>query len=164
MKPFVRQILFVLISVCFAACSHGRSRAAAAEPAVVKAAPRHTETFTGEVVKRSGEYRFKLMTAPKTEGTAEAEPEQLVRLSRSKNAKEFASDEIKLRKYYGKIIVVKGQLDQDWIAKAELETRGVTFTEEIRPAAGGGRVLFFKDGEGNLLHLVERPADFSPGQ
>jgi glyoxylase I family protein len=46
-------------------------------------------------------------------------------------------------------------------AKAELEKRGVKFTEEARPAAGGGRVLFFEDGEGNLLHLVERPKDFS---
>jgi glyoxylase I family protein len=45
-------------------------------------------------------------------------------------------------------------------AKAELEKRGVKFTEEIRPAAGGGRVLFFEDCEGNLLHLVERPRDF----
>ena len=45
-------------------------------------------------------------------------------------------------------------------AKAELEKRGVKFKEEIRPAAGGGRVLFFEDGEGNLLHLVERPAGF----
>jgi glyoxylase I family protein len=44
-------------------------------------------------------------------------------------------------------------------AKAELEMRGVKFTEEIRPAAGGGRVLFFEDGEENLLHLVERPKD-----
>ena len=43
-------------------------------------------------------------------------------------------------------------------AKAELEKRGVQFNEEIRPAAGGGRVLFFEDLEGNLLHLVERPA------
>jgi glyoxylase I family protein len=45
-------------------------------------------------------------------------------------------------------------------AKAELEKRGVKFSEEIRPAAGGGHVLFFKDLEGNLLHLVERPKDF----
>jgi glyoxylase I family protein len=45
------------------------------------------------------------------------------------------------------------------VAKVELEVRGVKFTEEIRPAAGGGKVLFFADGEGNLLHLVERPAD-----
>jgi glyoxylase I family protein len=42
-------------------------------------------------------------------------------------------------------------------AKTGLEKRGVKFTEEIRPAAGGGKVLFFEDGEGNLLHLVERP-------
>jgi glyoxylase I family protein len=45
-------------------------------------------------------------------------------------------------------------------AKAELEKRGVKFMEEIRPAAGGGRVLFFEDLEGNLLHLVERPGNF----
>ncbi len=45
-------------------------------------------------------------------------------------------------------------------AKAGLERRGVIFTEEIRPAAGGGRILFFEDGDGNLLHLVERPKDF----
>jgi glyoxylase I family protein len=44
-------------------------------------------------------------------------------------------------------------------AKAELSQRGVKFSEDIRPAAGGGRVLFFEDGEGNLLHLVERPKD-----
>jgi glyoxylase I family protein len=45
-------------------------------------------------------------------------------------------------------------------AKAELKKCGVNFAEEIRPAAGGGRVLFFEDLEGNLLHLVERPNDF----
>lgn len=49
-------------------------------------------------------------------------------------------------------------------AKAELETRGVKFPEDIRPAAGGGKVLFFEDGEGNLLHFVERPAGFSLGK
>jgi len=44
-------------------------------------------------------------------------------------------------------------------AKAELEKRGVKFTGEIRPAAGDGKILFFADGEGNLLHLIERPED-----
>ncbi|MGD0252679.1 MAG: VOC family protein [Verrucomicrobiota bacterium] len=48
-------------------------------------------------------------------------------------------------------------------AKAGLEKRGVKFTEEIRPAAGGGKILFLEDGEGNLLHLVERPKDFCSG-
>ena len=45
-------------------------------------------------------------------------------------------------------------------ARAELGSRGVKFNQEIRPAAGGGRVLFFEDRDGNLLHLVERPKDF----
>jgi hypothetical protein len=44
-------------------------------------------------------------------------------------------------------------------AKAELEKRSVKFSDPIKPAGGGGRVLFFKDAENNLLHLVERPED-----
>jgi glyoxylase I family protein len=51
------------------------------------------------------------------------------------------------------------RVDSIETARAELEQQGVRFTEEIRPAGGGGRVLFFADGEGNLLHLVERPRD-----
>lgn len=43
-------------------------------------------------------------------------------------------------------------------AKTELEKRGASFSESPKPAGGGGRVLFFKDAENNLLHLVERPA------
>ena len=53
------------------------------------------------------------------------------------------------------------RVDSIATAKAELEKRGVAFTEEIRPAAGGGKVLFFEDAEGNLLHFVERPHDFN---
>ena len=45
-------------------------------------------------------------------------------------------------------------------AKAELTRRGVKFDEETRPAAGGGKVIFFEDADGNLLHLVERPKDW----
>ena len=47
------------------------------------------------------------------------------------------------------------------VARTELAERGVKFDGDVRPAAGGGKVLFFKDGEGNLLHLVERPADWA---
>jgi glyoxylase I family protein len=43
-------------------------------------------------------------------------------------------------------------------AQAELGIKGVTFPEPVKPAGGGGRVLFFRDAEDNLLHLVERPA------
>lgn len=41
-------------------------------------------------------------------------------------------------------------------AKGWLGARGVEFSEEVKPAGGGGKVLFFRDAEGNLLHLVER--------
>lgn len=41
-------------------------------------------------------------------------------------------------------------------AQEALAARGVEFTDPIKPAGGGGRVLFFKDPEGNLIHLVER--------
>lgn len=44
-------------------------------------------------------------------------------------------------------------------AREKLEKLGVRFSEPVKPAGGGGRVLFFQDPEGNLLHLVERPAD-----
>lgn len=56
------------------------------------------------------------------------------------------------------------RVDSIETAKAELSKRGVKFDEETRPAAGGGKVLFFEDGDGNLLHLVERPANWQPGK
>jgi glyoxylase I family protein len=46
---------------------------------------------------------------------------------------------------------------RDW-----LTANGIVFSEPIKPAGGAGRVLFFQDPEGNLLHLVERPASFLP--
>lgn len=45
------------------------------------------------------------------------------------------------------------------VARAILEAAGVRFTEPVKPAGGGGRVQFFQDPEGNLLHLVERPSN-----
>jgi glyoxylase I family protein len=44
-------------------------------------------------------------------------------------------------------------------ARDELVAQGVEFTDPIKLAGGGGRILFFKDAEGNLLHLLERPAN-----
>ena len=51
------------------------------------------------------------------------------------------------------------RVDSIDVAQAELSRRGVQFTESPKSAGWGGRVLFFADPEGNLLHLVERPAD-----
>src|SRR5262245_21499319 len=44
-------------------------------------------------------------------------------------------------------------------ARVELAKRGVNFSEANKPGGGGGRILFFKDVEGNVLHLVARPMD-----
>lgn len=44
-------------------------------------------------------------------------------------------------------------------ARRELTSRGIEFSESVKPAGGGGQILFFQDVEGNLLHLVERPQD-----
>ncbi|HZQ45758.1 MAG TPA: VOC family protein [Verrucomicrobiae bacterium] len=49
------------------------------------------------------------------------------------------------------------QVDSIEKARAALEQKGVKFPDPIKPAGGGGRVLFFRDAEDNLLHLVERP-------
>ncbi len=46
-------------------------------------------------------------------------------------------------------------------SKKVLEASGVIFDQPIRQAGGKGRVLFFQDPEGNLLHLVERPPEWS---
>jgi glyoxylase I family protein len=45
-------------------------------------------------------------------------------------------------------------------AKTEAIKRGMVFTRDPGPAAGGGRVQYFADPEGNLLHFVERPVEF----
>jgi glyoxylase I family protein len=49
------------------------------------------------------------------------------------------------------------QVDSIERAKVELEAKGVEFKDPVKPAGGGGNVLFFRDAENNLLHLVERP-------
>ena len=40
---------------------------------------------------------------------------------------------------------------------AELEAKDVTFTGDVINLPSGGKVVFFTDPEGNLLHLVHRP-------
>jgi catechol 2,3-dioxygenase-like lactoylglutathione lyase family enzyme len=56
------------------------------------------------------------------------------------------------------------RVDSIEAAKAEAIQRGVVFTKEPGPAAGEGRVQYFADLEGNLLHFVERAADSQLGK
>src|ERR1051326_1393700 len=52
------------------------------------------------------------------------------------------------------------RVDSIEAARDLLAKRGVDLEPLIKPAGGGGRVLFFRDPEGNLWHLVERSAPF----
>jgi glyoxylase I family protein len=45
-------------------------------------------------------------------------------------------------------------------ARQTLEKHGIRLEAPIGSAVGGGRVLYFADLEGNLLHLVERATPF----
>jgi hypothetical protein len=120
MKLFARCGLLVFMAASLPACHLGE------KPATGAAAPVSGtfEKFTGQVVMRNGEYRFQPLD----------QPEKIQRLSRSRSPGAFASDEIHLRKYYGKTLVVQGYDAGDWIAKAEIigqwlrpgETRGST--------------------------------------
>jgi glyoxylase I family protein len=47
-------------------------------------------------------------------------------------------------------------------ARNQLAALGVRFDEPVKPAGGAGRILFFSDPEGNLLHLAERPSGWRP--
>ena len=49
------------------------------------------------------------------------------------------------------------RVDNIETAREHLAAQGVALEDSIKPAGGGGRVLFFSDPEGNLFHLVERP-------
>jgi catechol 2,3-dioxygenase-like lactoylglutathione lyase family enzyme len=70
-------------------------------------------------------------------------------------AAEFSSEETRKNRLAGwRHIALK--VDSLDAAKAELEARGLQFTETAKPAGGGGRVLFFSDPEGNLVHFTER--------
>lgn len=72
--------------------------------------------------------------------------------SRSKPERPFANDMAGWRH-------LALRIDSIEAARDVLVAKGVEFEPVIKPAGGGGRVLFFKDPEGNLWHLVERPAD-----
>jgi glyoxylase I family protein len=50
------------------------------------------------------------------------------------------------------------QVDSLEVARTMLEQLGVKPEDPVKPAGGGGKVLFFRDLEGNLFHLVERPS------
>jgi hypothetical protein len=85
------------------------------------------EEFTGQVIKTDEGYRFSPADAPGS----------LQRLTRASDSSRFADDELPMRKYFGKTLVVHGIVTgKGWIAHAQVvgqwlhpgETRGPTLT------------------------------------
>jgi hypothetical protein len=70
-----------------------------------------TETLTGKVVLVKAGYRIKLMD----DGSG-----TFFRVTRGKRSREFLTEQINLRKYYEKTIVVRGKREDDWIWSAEI--------------------------------------------
>jgi hypothetical protein len=65
--------------------------------------------FTGKVVLVAEGYRLRLLDS-----------EETVRLTRAKRSTEFEHEELNLRKYYEKTLVVRGTKQDEWIWAAEV--------------------------------------------
>ena len=65
-------------------------------------------TMTGKVVMAEGAYRFQ----------PAKEPDSFLRLTRAKRKSDFEKEQINLRKYFEKIISVKGSREDGWIWRA----------------------------------------------
>jgi hypothetical protein len=66
-------------------------------------------TLTGEVIRTEDGYRFK----PLKETEA-------LHLTKAAVRKEAAAEEMNLRKYFGKTLVIRGLREDDWIFRAEV--------------------------------------------
>ncbi len=84
---------------------------AAPQPAATPKPKARAETLTGKVVLVEAGYRVRL--ADDQSGT-------LFRLTRAKRSREFVAEQINLRKYYEKTIVIHGKREDDWIWSAEI--------------------------------------------
>ena len=92
-----------------------------------------TEEFTGQIIKTDDGYRFSQAGG------------ETFRLTRARESKEFQNEELPMRKYFGKTLVIQGiNAGDGWIARVQVvgqwnypgETRGPTQTgAEPKPKA-----------------------------
>lgn len=103
------RLLVVLLSIAgLFGCAHGGEKAeTAAKPASTKIRTER-EMITGEVVLMPEGYRFR----------PNEEPDKTYRLSRSDVTNDLVNQELHMRKYYGKTLVVRGRKQEDWLADA----------------------------------------------
>jgi hypothetical protein len=123
MKRFALQFFAALSLLCFFACSHRANQDA--QTAATAKAPRHIETFTGKILKTDDGYRFKPLS----------DQENLQRITRAKRGNNYETEEINMRKYFGKTLVIRGDSDDGWILEA------VVLGQWLRPGEKRGSTL-----------------------
>ncbi len=123
MTKFVLQFFAALSLLCLFACSHGANHNASAAAAVK--ARRQIDSFTGQIVKVEEGYRFKSLN----------DQENLQRITRAKRGNNYETEEINLRKYFGKTLVIRGDSDDGWILEA------VVLGQWLRPGEQRGSTL-----------------------
>ena len=106
-KPkFARHIIAALGLICLCGCGlFGGHEEKGPEP------PRELATLTGEVVRDEGGYRFKPLK--------ETDNLRLTRATRGAK-RDLVAEEINLRKYFGKTLVVRGTRMDEWILRAQV--------------------------------------------
>src|SRR4051794_35670025 len=110
MRRVYWQGMLAAALLAMGACAHDDKSAAASAPASTKGTGKF-ETFTGNIIKTDEGYRF----------SPEDAPETLQRLTRADDGAHFESDEVHMRKYFGKKLVIKGVVaGHGWIARVSV--------------------------------------------
>jgi hypothetical protein len=105
--PNFEKVIVALSLICLASCSFFTGISEKPEKPEKPTGP--IVTLTGEVIRTENGYRFK----PLKETEA-------LHLTKATARKEAAAEEIDLRKYFGKTLVIRGQRQDDWIFRAEV--------------------------------------------
>jgi hypothetical protein len=79
-------------------------------PAMTPQLEKQTQDFTGKVILVDNAYRVELLK----------EPGSRIKLTRGRRQSEFTEQQIYLKKYYEKTIVIRGTRDGDWIWGADV--------------------------------------------
>lgn len=81
------------------------------QPVAAPTGKAQAETLTGKVVLTKEGYRLRLVGD---------NSKTYYRLTRAKRSREYAAEQIDLRKYYEKTIVVRGKREADWVWSADI--------------------------------------------
>ena len=106
MKTLSLQFFAAISLVCLCGCSFFAGITEKPPPSEPRG---QLVTLTGEVIRAESGYRFK----PLKETEA-------FRLSKAGQARDAVSEEMNLRKYFGKTLVIRGERKGEWIIRAQI--------------------------------------------